>query len=144
MVGRNVECFEIVVIGFNLGAVYNVESHTSENINHIIEHDGKRMKSTFGGLPSGHCDIKSFCGKALLGFLFLKRTKSCRKGFFDFCSDLVCELTHYPWHCAEGTLKSVKLKRMIFSHIGNQWESGTVFDLPYPNQIAEDGDEFEI
>lgn len=56
----------------------------------------------------------------------------------------VCELTHYSWNCAEDTLKNTALKKLIFSHIGNQWQSGTYFDLPYPAVIAEDGDEFEI
>ena len=121
------------------GVVYEDENLTIEAVpTRHAENEGRDF-------PSYGFSIRTRCGKHYLHAGDLKHD------FTDFPAEYctpetvcVCELTHYPWHCAEGTLKSVKLKRMIFSHIGNQWESGTVFDLPYPNQIAEDGDEFEI
>ena len=121
------------------GVVYEDENLTIEAVpTRHSENEGRDF-------PSYGFSIRTRCGKHYLHAGDLKHD------FTDFPAEYctpetvcVCELTHYPWHCAEGTLKSVKLKRMIFSHIGNQWESGTVFDLPYPNQIAEDGDEFEI
>lgn len=76
-------------------------------------------------------------------------TGDLRSDFADFpaayCTPettCVCELTHYPWHCAEPVLKNIRLKKLIFAHIGNQWRSDTGFDLPYPAVIANDGDEF--
>ena len=76
-------------------------------------------------------------------------TGDLRADFSDFpaayCTPettCVCELTHYPWDKAEPVLKTVRLKRLIFAHIGNQWRKDTVFDLPYPAVIANDGEEF--
>ena len=121
------------------GLVYEDGNLTIEAIpTRHAENEGRNF-------PSFGFSIHSKSGKHYLHTGDLKHDFSDFPG--EYCTPdtvCVCELTHYPWSCAEPVLKNIKLTRMIFSHIGNQWKSGTVFDLPYDNIIAEDGDEFKL
>lgn len=66
---------------------------------------------------------------------------------FDLC---LCEATHYPAEAAQPVLATAKLDHLIFIHIADRWhlpggeESllGYFSHLPYPVQVAHDGDDF--
>lgn len=68
---------------------------------------------------------------------------------FDAC---VCELTHYKFETALPIFQKCKFKKLIFSHIGNEWHGkenearleSLCKPIPYPCHLAFDGDEFEI
>ncbi|MDD3154995.1 MAG: hypothetical protein PHS41_09010 [Victivallaceae bacterium] len=57
-----------------------------------------------------------------------------------------CELTHYPLAKAEKILKSIRVKQLYFSHIGDWYESEAgviqreqfIRELPYPAAVAFD------
>ncbi|MBO4631183.1 MAG: MBL fold metallo-hydrolase [Lentisphaeria bacterium] len=63
-----------------------------------------------------------------------------------------CELTHYRLERALPVLAGEQFGRLVFTHIGNEWHgagAGVEFrritaGLPYPVEIAHDGDEFEL
>lgn len=105
-----------------------------------------------GGFPS-------YAFLASSGNTRLVHTGDLKHDFSDFpteaCSGgtvCVCELTHYPWEKAEPVFRKLALKRLIFSHIGDFWQTEEGFAfwqkrialLPYPATIAEDGDEFDL
>ena len=82
-------------------------------------------------------------------------TGDLRADFSDFpvcaCDLCVCEATHYAPETAVPILKSAPIKRLIVSHIGNEWHGAGEADLrrwlaglPYPAEIAHDGRAFEI
>lgn len=66
---------------------------------------------------------------------------------FDIC---LCEATHYPPETALPVLMTAKLSRLIFIHIADRWhlpggEEALLecfSQVPYPVQIAHDGDTF--
>ena len=68
------------------------------------------------------------------------------------CDLCLCELTHYDPAVAVPILKPCPIKRMVFHHIHNPWhgEDGEarareiLAPLPYPIEIAHDGDTFEV
>jgi len=76
---------------------------------------------------------------------------------FDAC---LCEATHYDPGVAAETLREAKLGRLILTHIANRWHTyirggwemddgerkllSFFRDLPYPVDIAHDGDRFRI
>lgn len=68
---------------------------------------------------------------------------------FDVC---LCEATHYPPEDAQPVLATAQLDRLIFIHIADRWHLpggeeallGYFTHLPYPVQVAHDGDEFVI
>ena len=63
-----------------------------------------------------------------------------------------CELTHYQLEKALPTFSREKFGRLVFTHIGNAWHGAEaearfrdfVSILPYPAEIAHDGDVFEL
>ena len=64
----------------------------------------------------------------------------------DLC---LCEATHYEPYLARPVLKTSRLKRLIFTHIHNPWHGegeetlkALYEELPYPYEVAHDGDEF--
>ena len=117
-----------------------VTSYRTNHVNHgqfpsfsyIIEGDGKRALHT-GDLE---CDFSDFPQIAL-------------EEDFDVC---VCELTHYDFEKAIPTFQKCRFKKLIFSHIGNNWHgkeneeklAELCKQLPYPAILAFDGDEFQI
>lgn len=67
---------------------------------------------------------------------------------FDVC---ICECTHFDIQIAKEILETCKIKRMIFNHVSNLWHGpgekiflDIVSSLPFPCEIAHDGDVFEI
>ncbi len=63
-----------------------------------------------------------------------------------------CELTHYRLENALPMLAGEKFGRLVFTHIGNEWHGAAgeekfrslAAGLPYPVEIAHDGEEFEL
>ena len=117
-----------------------VTSYRTNHVNHgqfpsfsyKIECEGKKILHT-GDLE---CDFSDFPKIAL-------------EEDFDAC---VCELTHYDLEKALPIFKKCRFKKLIFSHIGNNWHGKDNEDrlyeickeLPYPAILAFDGDEFVI
>jgi len=67
---------------------------------------------------------------------------------FDLC---ICEMTHFSPEKALPILKKSLLQRLIFNHIHDPWHGEgeerlkQIFaPLPYPFEIAHDGDVFEL
>ena len=68
---------------------------------------------------------------------------------FDIC---LCEATHYPPEAAQPVLRTAQLSRLLFIHIADRWHLpggeeallGYFADLPYPVQVAHDGDAFQL
>jgi ribonuclease BN (tRNA processing enzyme) len=65
---------------------------------------------------------------------------------YDLC---ICECTHYSPYDALPVLQKCRIKRIIFNHIHNPWHGegeeklkGIMSGLPYPFEIAHDGDGF--
>ena len=80
-----------------------------------------------------------------------------RHDFADFPREiradvLVAEATHYRPETAAPVLRAMKYERLIFNHVHDPWhgEEGEkkllafYRDLPYPVEIAHDGDEFTL
>lgn len=66
----------------------------------------------------------------------------------DLC---ICEMTHFPPEKALPVLMRSPIRRLIFNHIHDPWHGEgeeklkRIFaDLPYPFEIAHDGDLFEL
>jgi len=70
----------------------------------------------------------------------------------DEPSDLcICECTHFDMNVARDVLKHCPTKRMIFNHVSNLWHGNgennlrqIIDTLPFPCEIAHDGDGFEL
>jgi len=68
------------------------------------------------------------------------------------CDLCLCEITHYPLETAVPILEKCPIRRLVFYHVHNPWHgqegearARTVFaGLPFPFDIAHDGDEFEV
>ncbi|MDD3154688.1 MAG: MBL fold metallo-hydrolase [Victivallaceae bacterium] len=83
------------------------------------------LKADFSDFPVRYCDKNTVC---------------------------FCELTHYSLEKALPVLAKLDLKRLIFNHIGNFWQSeeGEMRlnelkqSLPYEVLLSHDGEEFEI
>ena len=75
MVFRNIQTFEVIVIGLNLRPVHDIKAHRLENVYHIVYHKIKRMKAAGVYLFCGHGDI--YC----LGFE-LKLGSFCFQSLF--------------------------------------------------------------
>lgn len=66
----------------------------------------------------------------------------------DLC---VCECTHFDMKLARNVLSGCPTKRMIFNHVADSWHGEgeekllkILNTLPFPCEIAHDGDEFEL
>ncbi|MFA6816380.1 MAG: MBL fold metallo-hydrolase [Lentisphaeria bacterium] len=71
-----------------------------------------------------------------------------RKEVSDLC---ICECTHFNLNVARKVLSKCPIKQMIFNHVGDAWHGEgekklrEVLDtLPFPCEIAHDGDEFNL
>lgn len=86
-------------------------------------------------------------------------TGDLRGDFSDFpqsirdepCDVCVSEMTHFKPETALPILKECPIGRLIFHHIHNPWHGEgeetlrAIFrDLPYPFEVAHDGDVFEV
>jgi len=67
------------------------------------------------------------------------------------CDVCICEATHYDPREALPTLMESPIRRLILTHIHDPWhgegeqELGDILSgLPYPVEIAHDGDEFQV
>lgn len=126
----------------------------------ILEEDGLTVES----IPTAHLE-KTVTGKfPSSGYKFsfggkkLLFTGDLAYDFHDFPAAeevdlMVTELTHYPWETAFPVLGKAPFKRLIFSHIGDQYNSPEAKAkfrsfadqyCPYPCTVANDGDVFEI
>lgn len=63
----------------------------------------------------------------------------------------ICECTHFDMHEAHNILHKCPIKRMIFTHVADKWHGNGENDLreiiatlPFPCEIAHDGNEFEL
>jgi len=57
MVGRHVECFEIVIVVFDFGAFEDLVAHARENILDLLTDAHERMHASDGDLPAGERDV---------------------------------------------------------------------------------------
>ncbi len=87
-------------------------------------------------------------------------TGDLRGDFSDFpeivqrepCDLCLCEITHYQPEVALPVLKQCPIKRMVFNHVHNPWHGKEgeaalrekFAELPFPWEIAHDGDVFEV
>ena len=86
-------------------------------------------------------------------------TGDLKQDFSDFpavakneSSDLcICECTHFDMKLARDVLSKCPIRRMIFHHVANIWHGDGEDDLreiidtlPFPCEIAHDGDKFEL
>ena len=63
-----------------------------------------------------------------------------------------CELTHYSLEKILHVLACEKFGKLVFTHIGDQWHGSEaemkfrqlVSSLPYPAEIAHDGERYEL
>ncbi len=70
----------------------------------------------------------------------------------DHPSDLcICECTHFDMNVAHEILKNCRTKRMIFNHVSDLWHGDgeaelrkIIEKLPFPCEIAHDGNEFTL
>jgi len=73
-------------------------------------------------------------------------------GWEEPCDLCVCEVTHYDPAVAVPILAARPIRRMIFHHVHNPWHGDhgetrlreILAPLPFPFQIAHDGDVFEL
>lgn len=84
-------------------------------------------------------------------------TGDLAKDFHDFPQNIpanlaFCELTHYSLEKTLQTLAKQPFRKLIFTHIGNEWHGETAeslfatmtASLPYPCHLAHDGDTFQL
>jgi len=99
---------------------------------YVFEAEGKRVGAT-GDLRGDFSDFP----------------ESFRSTPMDCC---FCEITHFPPEIALSVLKECPIRRLVFYHVHNPWhgEEGEarlreIFaPLPYPFEIAHDGDVFVV
>ncbi len=99
---------------------------------YVLEAEGKRVICT-GDLRADFSDFPK-----------VARDEPC-----DLC---ICEITHYQPETELPVLKQCPIKRMVFNHVHNPWhgEEGEAAlrekfaELPFPWEIAHDGDVFEV
>jgi ribonuclease BN (tRNA processing enzyme) len=108
-----------------------VSSEKPVSFSFLMEAEGKRVVFT-GDLSGDFSDFPD-----------IARREPC-----DLC---ICEMTHFPPEAALPVLKECPMGRLVFNHIHNPWHGegeNRLFDifasLPYPFDIAHDGDVFEI
>lgn len=101
------------------------------SFSYLLESEGKRVVFT-GDLSGDFSDFPDIVIK-----------EPC-----DLC---ICEMTHFPPEIALPVLKMCPIHRLVFNHIHNPWHGEgekTLRDifasLPYPFDIAHDGDVFDI
>ena len=86
-------------------------------------------------------------------------TGDLRGDFSDFpsaardvpCDLCLCESTHYPTETAIPILADAPIGKLILCHVGDEWHGHgedklrkLLDKLPYPAEIANDGDVFEL
>jgi ribonuclease BN (tRNA processing enzyme) len=66
----------------------------------------------------------------------------------DLC---ICESTHFEMKAALDILRKCPIKRLVFNHVGGLWHGEgeaklqkLISTLPFPCEIAHDGDTFEL
>lgn len=98
---------------------------------YVLEVEGKRIVTT-GDLRGDFADFPDII-----------RSQPC-----DLC---ICEITHYKPEVALPILLECPIKRLIFNHVHDPWHGEgeerlreIVASLPYPVEIAHDGDEFTL
>ncbi len=99
---------------------------------YIIEAEGWRIAAT-GDLSADFSDFP----------------EPVRREPCDLC---LCEITHYPPEAAVPILASCPIRRMVFHHVHNPWHGPegearlrrAFAQLPFPFEIAHDGDVFEV
>lgn len=111
---------------------------------------------TVNGVPSSFAYLLEFHREDIS----ILHTGDLRGDFSDFpkialekpLTACLCEATHYKPTDAAPVLAKAKLGRLIFIHIHNPWHGpegeaallSHYKSLPYPVDIAHDGDEFEL
>ena len=99
---------------------------------YVLEAEGKRVICT-GDLRADFSDFPA-----------IARKEPC-----DLC---LCEITHYQPEVALPVLTTCPIKRMVFNHVHNPWHGDEgeaalrekFADLPFPWDVAHDGDEFDV
>ncbi|OGV32466.1 MAG: hypothetical protein A2020_02110 [Lentisphaerae bacterium GWF2_45_14] len=98
---------------------------------YVFEAEGKRVVHT-GDLSSSFDDFPQ-----------LVKKQPC-----DMC---ICEATHYNLEAAVEELKSFPIRKLVFNHIADRWHGAgennlrkLISRLPYPCEIAHDGDVFTV
>ncbi|MBT3380539.1 MAG: ribonuclease Z [Lentisphaerae bacterium] len=98
---------------------------------YVLEAEGKRIVTT-GDLRGDFADFPEVI-----------RQERC-----DLC---ICEITHYKPEVALPLLMACPIDRLILNHVHDPWHGegearlrAIMADLPYPVEIAHDGDEFTL
>lgn len=108
-------------------AAWNAPSYS-----YVLHAEGKRVVFT-GDLRGDFSDFPS-----------VARDTSC-----DLC---VCEMTHFKPSAALPVLRECPIRRLVFNHVYDPWQTpdgeavlrGELAGLPFPFQIASDGDCFTV
>ncbi|MEW6356937.1 MAG: MBL fold metallo-hydrolase [Planctomycetota bacterium] len=121
----------------DLVTVSTVTTRHMENVDktfgcgYIIEGEGRRVIFT-GDLKGDFSDFP----------------RVIRDEPFDLC---FCEMTHFKPEVALPILKECPIRRLVFTHIHNPWHGEgeqtlreILSPLPYPFEIAHDGDVFHL
>ena len=98
---------------------------------YVLEAEGKRVVYT-GDLRGDFTDFPE-----------IARREPC-----DLC---ICEITHYKPQIALPVLMECPIGRLVLNHVHNPWHGDgeaelhrILSPLPYPFQVAHDGDVFEV
>ena len=98
MIGRYIQCLEVVVIGLHFGTVNNIEAHGLEDVDEIVQHYVQRVQTTLFILFAGHGDIQRFSSQTIFLLFVLNGLSFSRNCLFQLLAQLVDQLTH------DGTL----------------------------------------
>jgi len=114
-----------------IGTQYIKHPESPVSFAYQLEAEGKRVIYT-GDLSGDFSDFPE-----------IAQTEPC-----DLC---ICEMTHFPPEKALPVLAKIPIRRLIFNHIHDPWHGEgeerlkQIFaSLPYPFEIAHDGDVFEV
>ena len=98
---------------------------------YILEAEGKRVVST-GDLQADFSDFPN-----------VARREPC-----DLC---LCEITHFKPETALPVLMDCPIRRLVLNHVHNPWHGDgearlreILAPLPFPFEVAHDGDEFAV
>ena len=89
---RKVECFEVVIIGFNFGTFCDGKAHSEEDILNFVENDVERMFLAGGSGGSRKSYVNGFGSKLLFKKMLMDVFSGLGKVVFNFGADLVCKL----------------------------------------------------
>lgn len=146
--------------GVTDGEIYSDENLTVTAVRtkHLSRmEDGEKIYCSFAYILDFKKENKRILHTGDLAADFSDFPEVTKELHFDMC---LCEATHYHPDNAQEKLKQAKIDRLLFIHIGGRWHTRIgdgwqviegerellecCRDLPYPVQIAHDGDEWRF